>query len=76
MSNRKYKTTSLTNEERALWIFNDEGLHEWFSRSGMKIESFVEEFSLEIDKHIIPMLNGEKFRSHLKVEKKPKREKP
>ena len=39
----------LNNEERRLWIMNDEPLYLWWRKSGQEIVAFVKEKQKEID---------------------------
>lgn len=47
----------MNDNERELWVLNDEGLCLWFSGCSMSMRRFIREFRVEIDEHIDPALN-------------------
>lgn len=56
----------MNNEERRLWINNDEGLYDWWKESGLSMTAFIKENREEIDKAIQPVVDGEKPSHYLK----------
>jgi len=42
----------MNNNERELWINNDEGLHRWRQREGGSMRSFLKRNRLVIDRYI------------------------
>lgn len=56
----------MNDREREQWIDNDEGLYDWWRRSGLSKRRFIRENRSEIDAAINPVVNGEKPAHHLK----------
>ena len=42
----------LNNEEREMWIMNDESLYNFWKSSKMSIKKFIREYRKEIDQYI------------------------
>ena len=57
--------TELNDEERSLWIDNDEGVYRWWKRSRLSKRQFIKDNRGEIDEAILPILRGEKPAHHL-----------
>lgn len=53
------------DHERREWVQNDEGLYNWWKRSGLGLYRFVRENRAEIDAVIDPVLDGSKPAHHL-----------
>lgn len=51
--------TRHNDEERRLWILNDEGLYLWWQRSGLSLRQFMRDNRVELDKCIDRALNVE-----------------
>jgi len=51
--------TRLNNEERRLWVLNDEGLYRWWMRSRKGMRAFIKENREEIDAGIRRVLDRE-----------------
>lgn len=49
-------TRGLDDEERRMWILNDEGLYSWWNSSGMAMKKFIRAHREELDKAINRML--------------------
>lgn len=45
----------INNEEREMWVMNDEGLYIWWTSSKMSIGRFIRKYRKEIDQHIRSM---------------------
>ena len=56
MLNKPYR---LNDEERRMWIENDESLYRWWKSSRIGLYRFVRENRQEIDSFILPILNKE-----------------
>ena len=56
----------ITNEERRLWIINDEGLYNWQTSSKLSLGRFILQNKHEIDAVINNVLSGKK-RAHYLV---------
>ncbi len=56
----------ITNEDRRLWILNDEGLYNWQIGSKLPLQKFIKENKTEIDAVINNVLSG-KNRAHYLV---------
>ena len=52
------KAYRLNDEERSLWIDNDEGLYIWWKTSGLSKRNFLRENRHEIDSGIRRVLGG------------------
>lgn len=48
-----------TNEERRLWVMNDEGLYRWWKSTGLSMSEFIKQNKAEINAAIKRAL-GEK----------------
>lgn len=48
------------DEERRLWVLNDEGLYNWQQESGKSVRQFIRENRQEIDELINNVLDGRK----------------
>ena len=53
----------ITNEDRRLWLLNDEGLYKWQIGSKLSLEKFISQNKHEIDVVINNVLSGKK-RAH------------
>jgi hypothetical protein len=53
------KANRLNDEERRLWVLNDETLYNAQRVSGFSVKRYVREFREEIDEHINQQLNKE-----------------
>lgn len=40
------------DEERRLWVLNDEGLYNWWTRSRLPLKKFIKDNRVELDKAI------------------------
>jgi len=49
----------MNDEERRLWVLNDEGLYSWWRTSHKSMRPFIRENREEIDKAINSVLNRE-----------------
>lgn len=47
------KRNRINDEERRLWVLNDEGLYLWHRKSGKSMRTFIRENRKEIDQFII-----------------------
>ena len=50
----------INDEERRLWIDNDEGLYNWQPSSGLSMRKFIRENREEIDRVIRNVVDGKK----------------
>lgn len=58
--------TRLNDKIREDWVNNDEGLYLWWKDSRMPMRRFIRENREEIDKAILPVLEGTKPAHHLR----------
>ena len=49
----------MNNQERELWILNDEGLYLWWQDSGQSNRNFINDNREEIDQYINRAINKE-----------------
>ena len=56
----------MNNEERELWIMNDEGLYDWWRSTGLSMREFIRKNWPEVDAAIAPVIKGTKPAHHLK----------
>lgn len=56
----------MNDQNREQWIDNDEGLYDWWRRSGLSKKSFVRKHRKEIDEVIRKVNEGEKPAHYLK----------
>jgi len=55
----------INNEERRLWILNDEGLYNWQRESRQSLKEFIKTHKEEIDEVINNVVNGKKSAHYL-----------
>jgi len=48
----------LNDEERRLWVLNDEGLYNWWQSSRLSMRRFIRENRSELDKFIRSAVEG------------------
>ena len=48
------------DEERRLWVLNDEGLYKWQRSSGLDVRAFIRANRKELDEVIDNVVNGKK----------------
>jgi hypothetical protein len=58
------KPQTLNDEERRIWILNDEGLYNWQRSSKLGMRQFIRQNRAESDQYILPVLNGHKPAHH------------
>ena len=49
----------MNNNERELWVLNDEGLYNWWKSSHQSISKFIRANRAEIDQYITRTVNKE-----------------
>lgn len=52
------KNTPLNDEARRQWISSDEGLWNWYRRSGLSMKSFIRKHRADLDAIIKPTRDG------------------
>ena len=52
----------MNDEERRLWVLNDEGLYNWYRSSRLSVQKFIKENRKEITEAINRVLNREPIR--------------
>lgn len=52
------KTQRLNDNERRLWVLNDESLYGWMMGEGLGVKAFIAKYRTEIDEAILRMLNA------------------
>lgn len=50
----------MNDDQRRIWILNDEGLYNWYRESRLSMKQFIKENRVEIDKAVSPIVSGEK----------------
>ena len=55
----------INDEERRLWILNDEGLYNWQRSSGLSLRDFIKEHRQEIDDVINNVTSGRRQAHYL-----------
>jgi len=58
----------MNDDERKMWIENDEGLYDWWKSTHKSLTEFVRENRADIDAAIKPVLDGEKRSHYLKYD--------
>jgi hypothetical protein len=50
----------MNNDERSIWVDNDEGLYNWWKSSRLSKRKFIKENKAEIDKAIVNVTSAKK----------------
>lgn len=60
--------TRLNDDERRVWVLNDEGLYRWWQSSRQSIRAFIRHNRADLDAAILPVIDGSKPAHHLAYE--------
>lgn len=58
----------MNDDERRLWVLNDEGLYQWQQSSGLSVREFIKKYRAELDKIIENVTSGKKQAHYLAYE--------
>lgn len=57
--------STINDEDRRLWILNDEGLYNWWRDSGLPIHTFIRANRAQLGEIIDNMVSGRKRQHYL-----------